>query len=198
MTGGLSRDDAPGLRVAFWALTFIGTASFCVFSRSWQDWWHTVYDLAAAPVSFAFIAAVLLEAITEGTSPAWWARAWMVLPMTVVASGAQFLGWPISGHLTDLPMAAAGHTLSGRVSRPWLVVCWLMLLPVLYIRWQVFDLQFGSHMRTQDALIVGGACAAIAALATLLARRCSRDQAQGHQGPDVEAGGKRPKGGQRA
>jgi len=169
MTTGPIRSAPKRLRITFWAIVWLGSASFFVFSRSWQDGWHMLYDLSAAPVVFAFIGVVVLTGFADGANPAWWSWAWLLLPLTIVPVGAHFLQWPISGHLTDLLIAASGLSLRRCFARLSLAAIWLPVLPVLYIRWQVFDI--GGHWRTYNAILVAGGCIALASAAMLFTKR---------------------------
>ncbi len=151
------------------ALTGLGTVLFCVWRRSWQDPWYLVYDLSAAPVVSAFVAEVLFQPRPRVSDREWWARAWLLLPLAVVPVGAQFLHWPISGHLFDVPVAATGHTLGPRRSIGSLVAFWLPVLPLLYIRWQALDV--GGHHITYNALLAAIPCVAVALLVAAVLRR---------------------------
>lgn len=151
------------------AITGLGTVLFCVWRRSWQDPWHLVYDLSAAPVVSAFVAEVLFQPHPRVSDREWWARGWLLLPLAVVPVGGQFLHWPISGHLFDVPVAAMGHTLGRRRSIGSLVTFWVPVLPLLYIRWQVLDV--GGHHVTYNALLAAIACGAAALAAAAVVRR---------------------------
>ena len=41
----------------------VGMVAFCIFSRSWQDVSHLIYDIPASFAVFSFVAQLLLEAI---------------------------------------------------------------------------------------------------------------------------------------
>lgn len=144
-----------------WAVTLIGTAGFCTFAQSWQDHWHLIYDLAAAPVVFAFIGKVLVNLRKRMGL----IDAWLLVPLVTVPVGAEFLNWPISGHLTDLLIALYGHTAHPGRS-PKVLALWFTLLLVLYVRWFIFDIN--GHWRSINAIIVASICMALTGLAKII------------------------------
>ena len=160
--------DATRGRFVRVAVTALGTVLFCVWARSWQDAWHLVYDLSAAPVVFAFVAEVLFDPRPRVRDRGWWARGWLLLPLAVIPVGATFLHWPMSGHLFDVLVAATGYTLGPRRSKGSLVAFWLPVLPILYIRWQAFDV--GGHHITYNALLAAIACVVVAKVAAAALR----------------------------
>ena len=164
----MSSADATRGRYVRAAITALGVVLFCIWARSWQDAWHLVYDLSAAPVVSAFVAEVLFDPRPRVRDRGWWARAWLLAPLAVIPVGATFLHWPISGHLFAVPVAATGHTLGPRRSTGSLVRFWLPVLPILYIRWQAFDV--GGHHITYNALLAAIACVLVAIVAATALR----------------------------
>jgi hypothetical protein len=131
-------------------LACIGAAAFCVYSRSWKDWTHLVYDLPASLLVFAFIAQLALEARHAG-SAYWLARFAMLVAMTLVCTGRDFLHWPISGHLSCVLAVAIVQFWDVRLPLGERLLYWLPLPMVLGIRWFVFDQ--GQHGQTYRALL---------------------------------------------
>jgi hypothetical protein len=145
-------------------LACVGCAAFCVYSRSWKDWAHLVYDIPASLLVFAFIAQLVLEARHVG-SVYWLARFALLVAMTVVCAGRDFLHWPISGHLSCVLAVALVQAWDGRLSLAERLLYWLPLPIVLVIRWSVFDQ--GQHGQTYTALIFAVATGlAVAAAST--------------------------------
>ncbi len=68
----------------------IGMAAFCIYSRTWRDWPHTVYDIPASFAVFCFIGQLLTEALQDGVNGHWLARFILLVAMTVVCTGRPF------------------------------------------------------------------------------------------------------------
>lgn len=131
-------------------LACAGSAAFCVYSRSWKDWAHLVYDIPASLLVFWFIAQLALEAQRAG-SAYWLARFALLAAMTVVCTGRDFLHWPISGHLSCVLAVAIVQFWDVRLPPGERLLYWLPLPIVLAIRWWVFDQ--GQHGQTYRALL---------------------------------------------
>ena len=56
------------------ALALVGMVAFVIYSRSWKDLPHVVYDIPASFAVFAFIAQLVLEVARDGTTFYWLAR----------------------------------------------------------------------------------------------------------------------------
>jgi hypothetical protein len=145
-------------------LACVGSAAFCVYSRSWKDWAHLVYDIPASLLVFSFIAQLVLEARHAG-SVYWLARFALLVAMTVVCTGRDFLHWPISGHLSCVLAVALVQAWDLRLPFAERLLVWLPLPIVLVIRWWLFDQ--GQHGQTYRALLF----AVLAALPVVLAGR---------------------------
>lgn len=187
-----------GQRLFLWAVVLLGTVAFCIVSRTWRDVPHIIYDLSAAPPTFAFLAAVLIEGVSRRWQLSWWCWGWVLVPLSTVPAAAQFLGWPISGHLTCLLIAAPGLTIRRDLHPLAGVAAWLALAPVLAIRWYVFDPEFGSHLRTRNAVLVAAACLLVTALLCRMAQRSrlvgsNRREADGMSYVDVAIEGLSPR-----
>ena len=87
----------PRLQVALGA---VGMVAFCIQAQSWRDAAHVVYDVPASFAVFCFIGQLVLEGRRDGPTRYWAARFALLAAMTVVCTGRQFWGWPISGHLS--------------------------------------------------------------------------------------------------
>lgn len=130
-------------------LACVGSAAFCVYSRSWQDWVHMIYDIPASLMVFSFVAQLGLEARQAGNAY-WLARFALLVTMTVVCVGRDFLHWPISGHLSCVLAVAIVQSWDGRLPVAERLLYWLPVPVVLVIRWLVFDQ--GQHGQTTHAL----------------------------------------------
>ncbi|UCC67382.1 MAG: hypothetical protein JSV79_09635 [Armatimonadota bacterium] len=167
----------PGPRAErwlFWGLAAGGATCYCLYARSWRDWWRILYDVPASLAVFSFAARVLITGLQRDRSPWWLSRAWLLLPLVVVPAGREFLGWRISGHLTDAAIAAGGQihcTSSPRILQP---LYWLVVLTTLSLRWVHFD--EGDHWQTYRALVVASGALLISELIfhRLSARRVRR------------------------
>ena len=147
--------SAPPLdRSLLWQviLAAIGAAAFCVYSRSWKDWAHLVYDIPASLMVFSFVAQLVLESRHAGNAY-WLARLALVAAMTVVCAGRDFLHWPISGHLSCVLAVALVQSADARLvpAERWLY--WIPVPIVLCIRWWLFDQ--GQHGQTYSAVAFG-------------------------------------------
>jgi hypothetical protein len=128
-----------------------GTVVLCLYWRSWRDIAHLFYDIPAGFVVCAFIGQLLCEGIRRQFSPQWWTRVLLMVPISVIPTGRVFLGWNISGHLTDVLAVALIQSIDTRL-HPWeRLVYWSPLPIVLWIRWFVFDKN--GHWETINAAI---------------------------------------------
>ena len=137
-------------------LAAVGATAFCIYSRSWKDWTHLIYDLPASLMVFWFVGHLVLEA-RHFAHADWLARLALLLAMTVVTVGREFLQWPISGHLSCVLAVALVQSADPRLflAERWLV--WLPVPIVIVIRWWLFDQ--GQHEQTYYALLFAVASA---------------------------------------
>jgi hypothetical protein len=131
-------------------LGVVGMIAFCVYSRSWQDLPHLVYDIPAGLAVYSFVAQVLLEWVARGMNRVVAARLAMIGAMTVVCVGRDFWHWPISGHLSCVLAVALVQSADGRLPRLERSLYWIPLPIVLVIRWTLFDR--GDHWQTYNAV----------------------------------------------
>lgn len=131
-------------------LASVGFAAFGVYSRSWKDWAHLVYDIPAGLLVFSFIAQWVLEA-RHAASAYWLARFALLVAMTVVCTGRDFLHWPISGHLSCVLAVAIVQFRDVRLPLAERLLYWFPLPIVLAIRWWIFDQ--GQHGQTYRAVL---------------------------------------------
>ncbi len=131
-------------------LAAIGATTFFIYSRSWKDWTHLIYDIPASLAVFWFIGHLVLES-RHFAQPDWLARLALLLAMTVVTVGREFLHWPISGHLSCVLAVALVQSADPRLflAERWMV--WLPVPIVIVIRWWLFDQ--GQHEQTYNALL---------------------------------------------
>lgn len=144
------------LRISRWAqvtLTLAGSLVLCLYWQSWKDTPHLIYDVPSAISMCAYLSQILCEATARQMSPSWWARLLLVVPMSVIPSGREFLGWKISGHLTDMWAVALIQSVDGRLRCRERLAYWLPVPIVLWIRWFHFDI--GGHGETFAALVAG-------------------------------------------
>lgn len=160
------------------ALALVGATAFCLYSHSWKDAVHLIYDVPASLLVFSFIAQLVLTAHHAG-SLFWLARLVLVAIVSVATVGREFLHWPISGHLTCVFAVAWAQTVDPRLAVWERLLYWLPVPVVLSIRWWVFDL--GQHGQTGWALLVGTAAAVPAMVIARTSRRVP--SAQSEPGP---------------
>lgn len=132
-------------------LGLIGATAFCIYSRSWKDAPHLIYDIPAGLVVYVFVAQLLLEVVYGGWTWYWGARLALLVAMAVVTTGREFQGWTISGHLSCVLAVALVQAADPRLAVAERIVYWLPLPIVLYIRWYIFDL--GAHWQTYNAVL---------------------------------------------
>jgi hypothetical protein len=138
------------------ALALAGVTVFCVYSRSWQDFAHTVYDTAASLAVFSFIAQLVLEP-PRWADGYWRARFLLLAAMTTVTTGREFLHWPVSGHLSCALAVALVQGWNRRLPR-WERWCYWLPIPLLLaMRWWLFDQ--GLHAQTGWAVLFAVASA---------------------------------------
>jgi hypothetical protein len=131
----------------------IGAIAFCIYSQSWWDAAHLVYDIPAGLSTFAFVAQLVLEGIEGNLSAFWWYRAALLLAMTVVTSGRQYLGWGISGHLSCVLAIAMVQTADARLPRWERIAYWLPVPIVLGLRLGL--LEYPGHTATWFGVAFG-------------------------------------------
>jgi hypothetical protein len=132
-------------RVRLWG-TVAGVAAFCVFSRTWQDWWHVAYDLPAALAVYSFVAQVLAEGL-DGQVDRWWrARALSIVAMTVITAGRALGWWPISGHVCTVLAVGLIQVAENRLRWAWRAAYWLPLPVLVVIRVLAFDKGFAAPL----------------------------------------------------
>ena len=137
-------------------LAAIGAAAFCIYSRSWKDGMHLIYDIPASLMVFWFIGHLVLDS-RHFANADWLARLTLLLALTVVTVGREFLHWPISGHLTCVLAVALVQSTDPRLflAERWLV--WLPVPIVIGIRWWLFDQ--GQHEPSYHAMFLAVASA---------------------------------------
>ena len=145
-------------------LALVGTAAYMVYAQSWRDTAHLVYDIPANLTVFAFIAQLVLEAGQGRFVAAWGLRMVMVAVMAVVCAGRDFLGWPISGHLTCVLAVALVQTLDPQRLVAERLLYWIPVPIVLWIRWTAFDR--GEHGQTYRACMIAVLLAGVVTLGT--------------------------------
>ncbi len=132
-------------------LTLIGVTAFCVYSHSWFDATHLLYDIPAGLCTFAFIAQLVLDTFgTDRFNAFWFHRILMVLAMTAATVGRQYWDWTISGHLTCVLSIAFVQTGDLRLPALERIAYWIPVLTVLYLRLAL--LEHGGHSATYAAL----------------------------------------------
>lgn len=146
-------------------LAALGMGAFVLYSRSWMDWQHLVYDIPAGLAVFAFVAQLILEAGKDGASAQLGVRFALLAVVTVATVGREFLHWPISGHLTCVLAVALVQLADPRLPLPERVLYGVPLPIVLLLRWTRFD--EGDHAQTYYALLVG----CLAAVPSILVAR---------------------------
>jgi len=150
-------------------LALVGVVAFCLYSRSWKDLPHLVYDVPASLAVFAFVAQLVLEARSPGHW-FWMGRAGLLVAMTVVTVGREFRSWPISGHLSCVLAVAIVQLADPRLHPGERLLYWIPLPVVLGIRWWLFDR--GAHGQTYNAMLfaVAGAVPVVLIARLLVAR----------------------------
>lgn len=131
-------------------LTLTGAAAFCVFSRSWIDIPHLLYDIPAAIATFAFIAQFVIETARGRFTMFWWHRLAMIVAMTAATVGRQYWAWPISGHLSCTLAIALVQSGDARRAAAERIAYWIPVAIVVYLRLAL--LEQGSHEATCAAL----------------------------------------------
>ena len=132
-------------------LTIVGATILTYYWKSWKDVTHLIYDLPAAIAMCAFIAQIICEAKSGMMTKVWWAKVISMIPMAVIPSGREFLGWSISGHLTDMAAVPLIQSTDTRLKVKERLLYWIPLPAVLYIRLSYFDQP--GHEETLNALI---------------------------------------------
>ncbi len=140
-----------GVRIAG---TVIGASAFCIYSHTWQDGWHVLYDISASVAVFSFLAQILAEGLARNLTHWWWRRVVAAAAMTVITLGREFLGWPVSGHVTTVIAIAIIQSQEGRLSRPLRLAYWVPLPILIVTRWLHFDGGLASSLYL--ALLAGG------------------------------------------
>ena len=158
--------SAHALLVFRWVGTAVGVVAFCLYSRSWASIARFVYDVPAAISAFSFLAWLLADGFTARWSAQWWSFGWLLVPLSVVPTGRAFLGWPVSGHLTDVLLVALVVSFRSDLPMAWRAACWVPVIIVSYLRWTSFDQ--GAHVQTYGAVAIASGCAAAALLARWL------------------------------
>jgi hypothetical protein len=132
-------------------LTLIGATAFCVYSHSWFDAAHLLYDIPAGLCTFGFVAQLVIEPSKNRINAFWLYRVAMVIALAVVTSGRQYLGWTISGHLSCVLAIALVQSADTRLPR-WQRIAYSIPLPiVLYLRLAI--LERDGHCATYTAIV---------------------------------------------
>lgn len=126
-----------------------------LFHPQWDRIWYLLYDIPTLPVGFGFFGGILARLIGGERRRA--LRELAVLGTAVVfGAGAQFGGWPLSGHLT-VALTVGIQEATDRRNPRWLRLCALTTIAMLlFIR--TFYPQtpvMGSLFNTCAALILG-------------------------------------------
>ena len=135
------------------ALTFIGAAAFCIYSYSWCDVVHLIYDVPAGLCTFGFIAQLVVEAPASRCNGFWLYRGTMVVAMTLATVGRTYWGWMISGHLSCVLAIALVQSADGRLSRIERAAYWIPVPIVLFLRFAL--LEHDGHFATYAGLAFG-------------------------------------------
>ena len=151
-------------RTFCWASAIVGTAVYLVFFGASKDPFHLVYDVAAAPVVFAFIARTLVDLINRRRHGACVARGILLAPIIITFITSRFHIWNVSAHLTSVLCAMVG-TMMARRSLPLIAAGVVSAATVGYIRWFMYDAP--SHARTWNTLLVVLIALIVAAVAEL-------------------------------
>jgi len=138
------------------ALTCLGATAFCVFSNSWYDVPHLIYDIPAGLATFGFIAQLVIEAPRSRSDGFWLYRAAVVIAMTVATVGRQYGGWLISGHLSCVLAVALVQTADARLSKLERLAYWAPVPIVLGLR--LGYLEQGAHAATYAGAVFGLIC----------------------------------------
>jgi hypothetical protein len=144
MTGGDQQRRWPGLGWLWLAGTLAGAAAFCVYSRTWRDAWHVLYDVPAALASYSFPAMLLAEAAAVRPGAAWYVRLAALAAMAVATVGREFLVWPVSGHVTCVASVAIIQSADGRLP-PLLRLAYWTAVPIVVLM-RIFYLDGGLSM----------------------------------------------------
>jgi hypothetical protein len=169
------------LKISGWrhlALTLVGSTLFCVYSRSWKDPTRLIYDVPASLAVFSFVARLVLEGVTTGITWRWASCLALLVAMTSVVTGREFLGWPISGHLSCVLAVALAQAGDPRLSVLERLLYWLPLPIIVAVRWSVFDQ--GQHGQSYAAVVFG----LTGGLAVLLVTRISLTRSRPRAGMD--------------
>jgi hypothetical protein len=120
-------------------LALVGATAFCLYSHSWVDATHLLYDIPAGLATFGFIAQLVIELPREGVSRFGLYRAVLVIAMTAVTVGRRYLGWPISGHLSCVLAIALVQSLDRRLSFRERLAYWMPIPIVFYLRLVILE-----------------------------------------------------------
>lgn len=131
----------------------IGGAVFFFYWKSWNDIPHLFYDIPTGFTMSIYFGQIVLEGVKKKWEVHWWARVFLLFPMSIVPIGREFFNWNISGHLTDMLAVAMIQTVDERLRTLEKIAYWLPIPIILYIRWFLFDT--GGHGETFNALIAG-------------------------------------------
>ncbi len=135
-------------------LAVAGGILLCVYWQSWKDIYHLFYDIPAALAMSAYIGQIVCEGIRKLSFPGWRARLLLMIPMSVIPAGREFLGWNISGHLTDILAVALIQSTDRRMAGAERIAYWFPMPIILYVRWFQFDRN--GHWETFNAAIAAG------------------------------------------
>ena len=126
--------------------TLVGAVAFCVYSRTWQDSWHIIYDIPAALAVYSFIAQILAEGLARQINRWWWIRLVAIIFMTNSTVGRAWAQWPVSGHVTTVLATALIQTTEPRLPHIVRILYWTPLPVLVAIRIGVFDGGFGAPL----------------------------------------------------
>ncbi|UCE62069.1 MAG: hypothetical protein JSU63_10220 [Phycisphaerales bacterium] len=153
MNRGIMQEHSLGSPAVRIVGTAVGAVAFCVYSRTWKDVWHIIYDIPAAVAVYSFCAQLLAEGLARRVDRWWWSRFIAVVAMSVITVGREFYSWPVSGHVSTVTAVALMQLRERRLPGAWRFA-YLLPLPVLVsVRIFVFDVGLAAPLWT--ALLAG-------------------------------------------
>ena len=130
-----------------------GAATLCIYYRSWNSTVRLVYDIPSTFIMCAFMAQIVCEGLRRQFTAYWWTRAILMVPLSVIPVARELIGWPISGHGTNMLAVGLIQTTDKRLSAVERIIYWIPFPIVLFMHWFVFDED--GHWDTYNALIAG-------------------------------------------
>jgi hypothetical protein len=139
-----------------WMFALVGTCVYgLLFQPDWRNPYLLLYDVPTVPVAFAFAGENLQRLASGDTLPS--VPRLIALALAVLlAAGAQYRAWRLSGHLTVATTIAALIVTDPNAPLCWR---WSVLLPVLILLWirllHPQSMQMGNRCNTVSALLLG-------------------------------------------